>query len=121
VTGEQLPDIADDQIGRRCALRVGAGGSIPYAANTRSGRGKAELLPPAPTPQRAAPADLIVAISGSCSPVTERQIRTVLRNGFAGIRLDPQETDRSSALCEALDIFGKAGACCSTARSDRME
>jgi uncharacterized protein YgbK (DUF1537 family) len=34
--------------------------------------------------------------------VTERQIRTVLRNGFAGIRLDPSDTDRSPAIHQAL-------------------
>jgi len=30
-----------------------------------------------------------VAISGSCSPVTERQIAIALKNGFTGIALDP--------------------------------
>jgi 3-oxoisoapionate kinase len=62
----------------------------------------AGLLPPAP-PVSAPPAvDRLVAISGSCSPVTERQIRTVLRNGFAGIRLNPAEMDISPAVCQAL-------------------
>lgn len=60
------------------------------------------LLPDPPPPEPAAPVDRIVAISGSCSPVTERQIRTVLRNGFAGIRLDPSDTDRSPAIHQAL-------------------
>ena len=61
------------------------------------------LLPPAPVLPLAGQVDRVVAISGSCSPVTERQIRTVLRNGFAGIRLDPSNEDRAPAVAQALE------------------
>lgn len=37
----------------------------------------------------AAPVDRLIVLSGSGSPVTERQIRHALANGFAGIRIDP--------------------------------
>jgi len=63
----------------------------------------ARLLPPSVPAQPASEADRIVAISGSCSPVTERQIRTVLRNGFAGIRLDPSVGNDESGVEQALD------------------
>lgn len=36
-----------------------------------------------------APADRIIAVSGSCSPTTARQIRHALNHGFAGIEADP--------------------------------
>ena len=42
-----------------------------------------EPLPPAP------PADRVAVVSGSCSPVTARQIEWALANGFGGVRLDP--------------------------------
>jgi 3-oxoisoapionate kinase len=36
----------------------------------------------------AAPAETLLVLSGSCSPVTERQIRAALANGYHGIRLE---------------------------------
>jgi len=45
----------------------------------------------------AAPLETLLVMSGSCSPVTERQIRTALANGYHGISLDSQ-----SALGEAV-------------------
>lgn len=35
------------------------------------------------------PVGKIAAVSGSCSPTTERQIRHATRNGFDGVALDP--------------------------------
>ncbi len=35
------------------------------------------------------PVDTLLAMSGSCSPVTERQIQAALRAGYHGIALDP--------------------------------
>ena len=37
-----------------------------------------------------------------CSPATERQIRSALRAGFHGIRLDPAELGWSAAEAEAV-------------------
>ena len=55
---------------------------------------------------RTARVKAILVLSGSCSPVTERQIRTALANGFHGIHLDvPQLLDESccaSAVAKAL-------------------
>jgi 3-oxoisoapionate kinase len=46
-------------------------------------------LMPAPTPTPAAPkAEHVVAVSGSCSPVTAQQIAWAEDHGFAAIRLD---------------------------------
>jgi uncharacterized protein YgbK (DUF1537 family) len=36
-----------------------------------------------------APVDRIIAVSGSCSPTTARQIRHALNNGFSGLEADP--------------------------------
>ena len=37
----------------------------------------------------------LLVISGSCSPVTERQIRHALKNGYEGIAIDPAEFQKS--------------------------
>ncbi|HTW29790.1 MAG TPA: four-carbon acid sugar kinase family protein, partial [Acetobacteraceae bacterium] len=49
---------------------------------------RAGLLPPAAPPAPAAPVERLLVISGSCSPVTARQIAWAEANGFAPIRLD---------------------------------
>jgi len=48
------------------------------------------MIPPADAPDGARRADRLLVMSGSCSPVTERQIRYALRQGFHGIALDPE-------------------------------
>ncbi len=55
------------------------------------------LIGAPPELKPAAPADRLIVLSGSGSPVTERQIRHAAANGFAGIRIDV------SALEAALD------------------
>ena len=51
---------------------------------------RASNLTPASTKLPAAwPVEQILILSGSCSPVTQRQIEHALANGFHGIRLDP--------------------------------
>ncbi|MBI4891794.1 MAG: four-carbon acid sugar kinase family protein [Acidobacteria bacterium] len=48
---------------------------------------------PEPPPCAAPPpADRLLVLSGSCSAVTARQIRTALDRGFQGVRLDPAQT-----------------------------
>lgn len=70
---------------------------------------RAEGLVDASSPllQPASRVDQLVAISGSCSPVTQQQIEHALGNGFAGIELHPQQViaDPAGALAEALDIL----------------
>jgi 3-oxoisoapionate kinase len=54
----------------------------------------AGLLGEPPHEFRADPAERIVCVSGSCSPITAGQIAFAERNGFAGIRLDaPRAVD----------------------------
>jgi uncharacterized protein YgbK (DUF1537 family) len=43
----------------------------------------------------------LLVLAGSCSPATERQIRTALRAGFYGIRLNPLELNEPAAEGEA--------------------
>jgi uncharacterized protein YgbK (DUF1537 family) len=49
--------------------------------------GRAELRPPGP-------AERLLAVCGSCSSVTERQIEWALRNGFAGLRVEAGADER---------------------------
>lgn len=59
-------------------------------------------FPAAPAVEAAAAVDRVVVVSGSCSPVTERQIRCVLRNGFEGVALDPSAAEYQPAMDRAL-------------------
>lgn len=62
-------------------------------------------------PQRthAASTDTLLVVSGSCSPVTERQIRTALANGYHGIALDvTRPLDESSGAAIAGKAFEEA-------------
>ena len=73
------------------------------------------LLPTVPRPESARAADRLIVVSGSCSPVTERQIRWALRHGFAGIALDAgklaqngsAQPVRSSILDQALSLLSQ--------------
>jgi 3-oxoisoapionate kinase len=64
---------------------------------------------------RAAPAERIVGVSGSCSPITAGQIAFAEKNGFAGIRLDAShavgaaewERELGRAVDQALAAIGK--------------
>jgi uncharacterized protein YgbK (DUF1537 family) len=44
----------------------------------------------------------LLVLAGSCSPATERQIRSALRAGFHGIRLNPAELNEAATECEAV-------------------
>ncbi len=71
-----------------CGARFAIGSSgLTYALieHWRS----AGLIPTEPTPGEPKPVDRLIAISGSCSPVTEGQIRRAVSDGFHGIRIDP--------------------------------
>jgi uncharacterized protein YgbK (DUF1537 family) len=68
------------------------------------------LLPtPAPLPS-AAPAGRIAAVSGSCSPVTARQIEQAEADGFAILRLDLVRALGSDAQAELARVLAAAGA-----------
>ena len=53
------------------------------------------------------PVDPVIVISGSCSPVTEQQIRWAIAHGFADIRIDAAEKDHSTALNAALSALSR--------------
>lgn len=49
---------------------------------------RAGLIAGAAAGSHAEPLETLLVVSGSCSPVTERQIRTALANGYEGVALD---------------------------------
>jgi uncharacterized protein YgbK (DUF1537 family) len=61
----------------------------------------AGLLPEWPSPAGPTPVDRLLAISGSCSPLTERQIHHAIAHGFADLRLDARRLVEDSAAEEA--------------------
>ncbi len=58
---------------------------------------------PEPAPHIAVPVDQVLVVSGSCSPVTDRQIGHALDNGFVEAALDPIELLDRSLGAEALE------------------
>ncbi len=59
----------------------------------------------APAPSAAVPVDTLLVLSGSCSPVTERQIRAALAVGYRGIELDVTrllDEDLGAAAAESV-------------------
>ncbi len=73
----------------RHALFCAGSSGLPYALLTPWR--EAGLIPERFEPPRhSKPVDTLLVISGSCSPVTERQIHSALRAGYHGIALDPK-------------------------------
>lgn len=73
---------------------VGSSG-VEYAL-TAHWRQSGQLPPAAPCPGFG-PASPVLVVSGSCSPVTARQIDVAVANGFVGLALQPSEWDANSA------------------------
>jgi uncharacterized protein YgbK (DUF1537 family) len=48
----------------------------------------------------------IVAVCGSCSPVTARQIQWAVEQGFAEIAINPLQVDQRKAIASAIDALG---------------
>lgn len=66
---------------------------------------RAHLIAGEPARTHAAPVDTLLVMSGSCSPVTERQIRAALAHGYHGICLDVtqlHDESRSTAAAEKV-------------------
>lgn len=75
---------------RAQAQRLFCAGSSGLTFALLSAWRSAGLVPVQPPPQRAAsPVDTLLVLSGSCSPITERQVQMALRAGYHGIALDP--------------------------------
>jgi 3-oxoisoapionate kinase len=64
------------------------------------------LIPPGYSLEPSRRVDRLVVVSGSCSPVTEGQIRWAIANGFTAIRVDPARQDDSAVLNTALSALG---------------
>ena len=77
-----------DRAGMHRLFCAGSSG-LPYAligAWRRAG-----LIAAEPLPRRTArTVDRLLVVSGSCSPITERQIQTALRTGYRGVAVDAE-------------------------------
>jgi uncharacterized protein YgbK (DUF1537 family) len=63
----------------------------------------AGALVPEALEHKAAKTDRLIVVSGSCSPVTERQIRWALKCGFAGMRLDVAQLASADGINDARE------------------
>jgi uncharacterized protein YgbK (DUF1537 family) len=77
---------------------------------------KAGMLPRAPDPQPIRATDRLVVLSGSCSPVTENQIRTATAHGFVGIALDAAAFSARDSTAHSAH-FARAAQALSAGRS----
>lgn len=66
---------------------------------------KAGIIPSDFAPRSASSVDRLIVMSGSCSPVTETQIRWALAHGFEGLRIDASARRREATLDEAESIL----------------
>ena len=70
---------------------------------------RAGVIAGEPAATHATPVDTVLVMSGSCSPVTERQIRTALANGYQGVPLDVTRLlDESLAPAEEERVLQQA-------------
>lgn len=68
------------------------------------------VLPERPSVRHASPADRLLVVSGSCSPLTGKQIEHALAHGFHGIAVDPillvsDETTIGRTISRAEEIL----------------
>jgi uncharacterized protein YgbK (DUF1537 family) len=81
------------------SFAVGSSGLIQALVHCWRERGD---IVPTYSMEQPQPMERLVVVSGSCSPVTEGQIRWAATHGFADIRVDVSGCDVSSALNAAL-------------------
>ena len=60
------------------------------------------VIAEAPSPSSYAAVDRLIVVSGSCSPVTEEQIRWAMASGFTGLRAKLEASDCDGILAKAL-------------------
>jgi 3-oxoisoapionate kinase len=102
--------------GRGAGLFTASSSGLQDALATHWRR-SGQLAPAAGLP-RAAPVDLIAAISGSCSPVTAAQIANARADGFATLRLDiPAILDDDRRAGEIARVIAQACEACMQQRS----
>lgn len=83
---------------------VGSSGLIQALVQCWRERGE---VPPLDSTERPGPVERLVVVSGSCSPVTEVQIRWATTHGFAGIRVDASGCDTSAFVETALTALSR--------------
>lgn len=99
----------------RRGVRFVAGSSGVQYALTAHWRETGEVENAASLLRPSEPVDQLLAVSGSCSPVTESQIRHALSRGFTGIRVHPEsflsdaEVARAEILSQAEDVWRAGG------------
>ncbi|MEO8128555.1 MAG: four-carbon acid sugar kinase family protein [Bryobacteraceae bacterium] len=81
------------------SFAIGSGGLTHALVQHWRREGK---IVPQFTPPPASAADRLIVISGSCSPVTEGQIRWARNNGFEHLRVDAANLNLASTLSESL-------------------
>lgn len=91
-----------EEAGKREGLFVVGSSGVEYALSAawRS----AEMLTTSSQPtSTASPVDRLLVISGSCSPVTERQIQSALEAGYVGIRVPMNELIHPANVSAVLE------------------
>jgi 3-oxoisoapionate kinase len=89
-----------DGAGRGAPFAVGSSG-VEYALVEHWRElGLCGPLRPLPPPR---PVERVVAVSGSASPVNDRQIGHALAHGFAEVALDPDALDDEAPVAEAVE------------------
>lgn len=63
------------------------------------------IIPPDFELPKVAEAERMVAVSGSCSPVTENQIRLAREMGYAAIRVDPDHADVEFLVAQGAEAL----------------
>ncbi|MCU1327346.1 MAG: hypothetical protein JWN34_2716 [Bryobacterales bacterium] len=64
---------------------------------------EAGIIPPTFELPKIPEVPCIVAVSGSCSPVTEAQLRWAMSNGYAAIRVQPDQANLDALITEAAE------------------
>ena len=77
-----------EQRGKEAERPLFCAGSSGLTYSLLSAWRRAGVIAGEPAASQAEPVGSLLVLSGSCSPVTERQIRTALANGFHGIALN---------------------------------
>jgi len=66
---------------------------------------RAGMIPAEHTLEPARAVDRLIVVSGSCSPVTEAQIRWAIAHGFEGLRVYPAGEERGSIVEKAATVL----------------
>ncbi|RZF63816.1 four-carbon acid sugar kinase family protein [Sphingomonas populi] len=99
-------------LSRRVRFAVGSSGVTRALVLAWQAAGLIEAAPPAP---RAAPVDRLLVVSGSCSPVTARQITRGIADGYTPARADVaallrgERAEEDRLIAAAVAALGQGG------------